>query len=236
MPARDLTAGLILRPGAGGSNQIVSPLARSSYYQELAKARQSQSARPLTAEDLKRRDLVQEIEATVTGQLGKIPLPVTLARDGMLAFSPYKTKTDPTLPRISRFGVIKSKPTSVSLVFRAPAGKAFEDYALEMRITRSNPKKQRYEAVWIPYHNVKFTSKDELVVAELVGLKPDAYYLMRLFTMGEGETNSLPSEEFGTRTPVAKMGLGMQMLIGLIALIIVSVGGMLMYLKQTGLA
>lgn len=229
-------SGLKITPRVNQSGQVVSPLARSSYYEQLAKARQSQLARPLTAEDLRRQDLAREIDASVTGEIGKIPLPVTLARDGMLAFSPYKKKTDPTLPRISRFGVIKSKPTTVNLVFRTPTGKDFSEYALEMRITRANPEKRRYEAVWIPYHNVKFIDKGELVVAELFGLKPDAYYLMRLFTMGENGTNSLPSEEFGTRTPVGEMSLGMQMLIGLIALIIVSSGGMMMYLKQTGLA
>ncbi len=73
-------------------------------------------------------------------------------------------------------------------------------------------------------------------MAEVKGLQPDGFYLMRLFTMSANGANSLPSEEIGVRTNVEQMEVGMQMLIGLVALIVVSVAGMVMYIKHTGLA
>ncbi len=217
-------------PNAGGS--------RANPYAEMAKGRNRDAAasRNLSEAELKRRTLIlKEIKPVIRGVTGQIPLPKTLARDGLLAISPFKLKTDATLPRIAKFEVSAAEPKKVSLMFSRPRGRQ-TDYALELRTTRYNQEKKRFEAIWIPYEKVKFFEHETFVAAEVTGLQPDGFYLMRLFTMGENGTNSLPSVEIGVQTTVERMEVGMQMLIGLVALIVVSVAGMVMYIKHTGLA
>lgn len=209
---------------------------RDNFYANLAASQIAEARLPPTADQIKRREsILKELPISVTGKAGEIPLPNYITRDGMLSLSPFKLKTDPRLPKIPRFTVYKSGPTSVSLLFARPKG-MHETYGVELRATRYNAKEDRFEAIWLPYKKVKYIEEEKYVIAEVKGLQPQSFFSLRVFTMGPGGTNSFPSEEFGVRTQAREMSLGMQMVIGLGALVVTTFAGMIMYVKQTGLA
>ncbi|MEM7013692.1 MAG: hypothetical protein AAF585_19650, partial [Verrucomicrobiota bacterium] len=183
----------ITRNGSGGSRPGTPKDSGGSggpFYDDLFKPA------PPTLEELEdRASLAEDIPTEVVGVAGKIALPPMLTQDRRLAYSPFKTKTDPGLPRVERFGVGKTSLKSIQLIW--PKVESIENYEVETRVTRFNPKKKRFEIIWVPISNAKIAINKEAVTAKIGGLKPNEYYNFRVFSIGVGGTNSFPSDEFG---------------------------------------
>lgn len=220
------------RKGGGGSTRPGDPKDSGGsgrhHYGDLFKID------PPTLEDLNNRAaLIEEIPTKVVGEAGKIALPPMITRDRLLAHSPFKTKTDPGLPRVDRFTINQTSRKTIQLIW--PKAGAMKDYEVETRITKYNAKNKRFEAIWIPLKEAKIVVNREAVTAEIKGLTPNAYYMFRVFSIGPGGTNSMPSEEFGafTRRPPSSSKLAGYMAIGGVVLLIVA--GFYLYMRRAGL-
>jgi len=204
---------------SGGGNPPVSVSPRSeSYSEQMARDRALQK-QPATLEELTRRDLMaKEIPSEVRGRNGEVALPPVLTRDGMMAYSPFKKKVDITLPHIPKFGVVEAAANSMKLVWRLPAD-GHKNFQVEVRATRYNQEKKRYECIWFPTEKVAYDIKDGFVYATVKGLTSDSPYLFRVFSMSKTGTHSLPSLEYGARTGLPEKGGIGAALFGLLLLV-----------------
>lgn len=191
-------------------------------------------AAPPTLEQLQDHEsLFQDLPTLVSGEYGQMALPPMLTRDRLLAHSPFKTKTDIRLPQIPRFTISQTTPKSIELIWMRPD--EHEEFEVETRITRFNQEKKRFEAIWIPCPEVHYKVKDFAARAEVKALQPASYYHFRVFSKGEGGTNSLPSEEFGayTKAPPRRLDLFVYLSVGGIVLSAFTV--FFLYMRRTGL-
>lgn len=187
-----------------------------------------------TLDQLKsRQSLVDSIPSSVVGIAGRIPLPPMITRDRLLAYSPFKTRTDTNLPKIEKFGLREAKTDSLELIW--PRAGNHENYEVEARITKFNPKNKRYECIWFPLQEAEYKLEEELVIAELTGLQPDTYYMFRVFSKGPDNTNSLPSVEFGMSTLAPPSRAGMAGILAIGGVVISVLSGFFIYMRRSGL-
>ncbi len=69
----------------------------------------------------------------------------------------------------------------------------YEDYEIEMRMTRQIDENHIPESVWVPYHDVDYRKAgDGGMAAEIRGLGPNRSYEFRVFTLGDNGKVSEP--------------------------------------------
>jgi hypothetical protein len=178
--------------------------------------------------------LVSSPLPSARGQNGEIALPPMVSLDGLIASSPYKLKTDVTLPTVPVFRVHHTTASRALLVWQRP--KDFQaNYEVEVRGLAFNPSTQQEECVWIPASNVKLTVADAYVTAEVRGLRADSYYIFRVFVVGPNGTNSLPSRESGARTMPATISLATLINLGFAVLALAGGAGFYFHFRREAL-
>lgn len=222
----------ITRPGpnAGGSPVPSSSGGTGSSYSNAFRNRKE----PPTLTQLENRQaMLDRIPTVVRGEAGKIALPPSITRDRLLAYSPFKTKTDIELPMIEKFNPRNVFPESIELIWPRPGG--HEEFEVEARITKFNPDSKRYECIWFPLQEVEYKLNEEVVIATINGLQPDTFYMFRVFSMGPGGTNSLPSLDFGVRTAPPPSRAGLAGILAIVGVVLIVVLGFGIYMRRAGL-
>jgi len=222
--------------GANTSNPPASYGSDGGYADLVTNAIKQSSSRPPTLDDIRARDnMVSELNRTPVrvNEQGYMALPPMVTRDGMMSFSPFRQKTDVRLPRVKKVGYAAKESTGLTLIWSRPDD-MHANFGVEIRGTRLNKEKQRYEAVWVPYKKVKYELNDKTVLATVRGLRPDSTYYFRAFSVGPDETSGLPSPEVIVRTDVQLANYGSIMILGLIVLVLGMLGTGYGLLKHNG--
>jgi hypothetical protein len=176
-----------------------------------------------------------KVPQKVQGRNGSIALPPMISQDGLIAYSPYKTKTDVKLPTVPLFRVHHTTTRSALLVWPRPKElQGAISYEVEARTTLFNPASRRPECVWVPAKKMKLTVEPTYVTAEVRGLDPDSHYLFRVFTLGPEETHSLPSRESSARTLPITFSLDTMLNLGIATILLGAGAGLYLHFRRDG--
>lgn len=99
-----------------------------------------------------------------------------------------------TIPRVpdDAIRLLEDGRRFLSVGWNLP-GIGYEDFEIEMRMTRQIDDNHVPESVWVPYHDVEYqVTRDGQMAASIRGLAPNTRYEFRLFTLGDNGKVSNP--------------------------------------------